>query len=303
MQATLLTEKRYKAISEILYLAGFRYWIASLLPALVGSTLPFWLRPTGFTFKWFTAVEFLIATVLFHTGFSFLDYFFGNKFQTILSRLKLSIVGFTCILIACLIGIHLNSDLVLHKGVPSFIFIAFGIATVFVGFLYVAPPFSFNKRIGGEVIIAEGLGMLPVIGAYVVQVGDITRTVYIASLPIVVATFLWIWIIEIIQKNDGVIKNKNNLVIYFGVNFASRIGVAIIVILFFLTALFAVISSSINSLFIIILLFVLLGWKIISNSWQNYLIPVKMKRIEKKVMQLHLATCSIIILSSLLNFK
>ena len=53
-----------------LHFAGFRYWTASLLPALMGTTLPFWLRPPGFSFRWLGALEFLIATLLFHAGFS-----------------------------------------------------------------------------------------------------------------------------------------------------------------------------------------------------------------------------------------
>src|SRR3990170_2966414 len=56
-----------------LHFAGFRYWTASLLPALMGATLPFWLRPPGFSFRWLGALEFLIATLLFHAGFSFLQ--------------------------------------------------------------------------------------------------------------------------------------------------------------------------------------------------------------------------------------
>ncbi len=38
------------------------------------------------------------------------------------------------------------------------------------------------------------------------QVGDITRTVYLASLPVVVSTGLWVWITELINKTK--IKNK-----------------------------------------------------------------------------------------------
>ena len=45
----------------ILYFVGFRYWTASLLPALVGTTLPFWLRPPGFAFNWLGAIEFLMV--------------------------------------------------------------------------------------------------------------------------------------------------------------------------------------------------------------------------------------------------
>ncbi len=64
------------------HFAGFRYWTASLLPALVGTTLPFWLRPPGFSFRWLGAIEFLFATVLFHAGFSFLQAWFEGRSTT-----------------------------------------------------------------------------------------------------------------------------------------------------------------------------------------------------------------------------
>ena len=44
---------------DVLYFAGVRYWTASVLPAIVGTTLPFWLRPPGFSFSWVGAIEFL----------------------------------------------------------------------------------------------------------------------------------------------------------------------------------------------------------------------------------------------------
>ena len=57
---------------KYLNFSGARHWTASLLPALVGTTLPFWLRPPGFAFRWLSALEFLLVILLLHTGFSFL---------------------------------------------------------------------------------------------------------------------------------------------------------------------------------------------------------------------------------------
>jgi hypothetical protein len=57
----------------------------------------------------------------------------------------------------------------LHKGVPGSIFIVYGISVLFVGALYVVPPFGFCRRAGGEVVICEGMGLVPVLGAYIVQ--------------------------------------------------------------------------------------------------------------------------------------
>ena len=289
----------YKDKSEFQYLTLTRYWSVPIFASLVGTTLPFWLQPPGFTFKWFAAFEFLAATALFHAAFLLLI-FFNEKKSDNKFRNRLLLLAVIFIVIVCMIGLHLNSELVLHKGVPKFIFLALGFATFFVGLLYVAPPFSFNERIGGEIVIAEGLGMLTVIGAYLAQFGDITRTVYIASLPIVAVTGLWVWIIEIISKSNDEKFDKKSLVIDFGLNFSARFGVILIIAVYFATILFALVSSSLNPLILVMLIFILLIRDIIVSSRKNYLYPDKMKSVEKKAMLLHSATCIIIIISSLL---
>ena len=70
---TLAAMPRHITSRRALHFSGFRYWTASVLPAIVGTTLPFWLRPPGFSFRWLGAIEFLVATVLMHSGFSFLQ--------------------------------------------------------------------------------------------------------------------------------------------------------------------------------------------------------------------------------------
>ena len=109
----------------LLYFAGFRYWTASTLPAIVGTTLPFWLRPPGFSFQWFGAVEFLVATVLFHSGFSFLYERFEHRTTNKWTESRLLAFGSGCILVACLLGLHLN------RFVPDYIIIVYGLATHF----------------------------------------------------------------------------------------------------------------------------------------------------------------------------
>lgn len=174
---TIVDRRPYEGIRSFLIFAGFRYWTASLFPALVGTTLPFWLCPPGFSFRWFAAIEFLFATVLFHAGFSFLQASFENKSIAGWTKSRLQLYAGMCIVFACLLGLHMNGGLPLHVGVPKSIFVIYGLAALFVGALYVVPPLEFHQRVGGEIVIAEGLGMIPVLGAYLVQVGDITRTV------------------------------------------------------------------------------------------------------------------------------
>lgn len=118
-----------------------------------------------------------------------------------------------CIIAACLLGLHLNVSLPRGNSVPRAIFIVFGLVTLFAGVLYVAPPFSFSRRVGGEIVVSESLGMLPVLGAYLVQTGDLTRTVYLASMPLIITTALWVWTDELISRVDDDKEGRQTMVI------------------------------------------------------------------------------------------
>jgi 1,4-dihydroxy-2-naphthoate octaprenyltransferase len=243
-------------IRSFLTFAGFRYWTSSLLPALVGTTLPFWLRPPDFSFRLFAAIEFLFATVLIHAGFSFLLASFNGDTTSEWQKSRLLKYTGVCIMTACLLGLHLNSGLTLHPGVPRSIFIIYGFVTFFVGILFVMPPTNLHQQMGREIVIAEGLGMIPVLGAYLVQVGDITRTVYLASLPLVVATGLWVWVEELASSSDDERTGRRTLVIDFALKFSARFGVLTLTAGFFGTLIAAVISASISPLTLIVLLLI-----------------------------------------------
>lgn len=286
-------------VAGFLHFAGFRYWSASLLPALLGTTLPFWLRPPGFSFRWPGAIEFLFATVLFHAGFSFLQAWFEGRSTTKWPKSRLLRYAGMCMVLACLLGLHLNSGLPLHNGVPRSIFIVYGLSALFVGVLYVGPPFNFCRRVGGEIVISESLGMIPVLGAYLVQVGDITRTVYLASLPLIVATGLWVWIDELVSRIDDEKVGRRTMVILFGPHFSGRYGVLALSMLLFATLLLAVFSASISPWALVAVLSLGLVWTIVALSWKEYASPMRMLKASRNAFRLHLVTGIIFAASSL----
>ncbi len=204
-----------------------------------------------------------------------------------------------CIVLVCLLGLHLNSGLRLNKFVHENIFIIYGISVIFVGVLYVAPPFNFWRQVGGEIIISYSLGLIPVLGAYIVQAGDITRTVYLASLPLMVVTGLWVWTDELASRIDDENVGRKTMVILFGPRFSGRFVVLALSMLLYATLLLAVFTASLTPLTLIALLLVRLVWRIVAVSWNEYMCSERMLAVRKNAFMLHLTTCSIIAASSL----
>lgn len=294
--------KQTNIFFEYFQFAGIRYWTASLFPALLGTFLPFWLNPPNFKFKLTEAILFLIVTLLGHIGFSLLYFGFTKKFSPKLKRKSLFILGIFSLTTSVLIGLYVNSSLQLHANVPEYIFIIYGITAIFVGLLYVAPPFNFYQHLYGEVIISVGLGMLPVLGAYLVQVGDITRTVYLASLPVVVSTGLWIWITELINYEDDKKKKYKTTVMYFNYKFSSRIITLFLIILIYSSLVLAVFGrSSLNPLSLIALFSIIFALKIIKIIWKDYENIRVLENAEKYAIIIHSSICIAVILASIFN--
>lgn len=284
----------------LLTFAGYHYWTATLLPALVGTTLAFWLRPPGFSFGWAAAIEFLIATLVFQSGFSFLQARFEGRSTATWPCSRLTGAAVACIATGCLIGLHLNSGLTLHAGVPGYIFIAYGIATIFTGVLYVVPPFNFRHRVGGEVVLSVGLGLIPILGACIVQVGDITRRVYLAAMPLVVSTALWLWITELVDTIGGAKAGHNSLVMMFGRRFSGRYITPILVALIYATLILAVfVRSSLPMLSLIALVSFGLALRLVAISRNEYESATKMVKARGHAFWIHLITGTAIVASSL----
>ncbi len=288
-----------RTISGLLRFAGFGYWTASLLPALMGTTLPFWLRPAGFSFWWLGAIEFLVAAILLHAGFSFLQARFEAGSTSDRPRTPLLGGAGVCIVAGCLVGLHLNSGLRLHHGVPGSIFLVYGLATLFVGVLYVAPPFGFRRRVGGEVVLSVGLGLVPVLGAYLVQVGDITRRVYVAAVPLVVATALWVWTGELATRLEDEQAGRGTMVIRYGARFSGRVVVPALSVLLYATLLAAVFTASLHPAALVAVLTAWLAWRMVSVSWKETADPTRMTEPLRSAAWLHLAVGVVVAASSL----
>ena len=274
--------------SSLIYFAGCRYWTASLLPALVGMTLPFWLCPPHFAFRWIAGVEFLVATALCHSGFAFLQARFEGRSAPGWTPHRLLGAGSACIGAACLLGLHLHAGLKPHASVPGYIFLVYGVAALIAGALYVAPPPHFCRRAGGEIVLAEGLGLVPVVGAYLVQVGDLTRTVYIAAIPLVAATWLWVWTDELVTRSDDEQSGRGTLVIEFGARLSGRFITPVSALAIYASLLGAVIlRHSLPPLGLTAGISLGFAWKAARISCHGYADPTRMRSARRNAFLVH----------------
>ncbi len=171
---------------------------------------------------------------------------------------------------------------------------------MFVGVLYVVPPLNFSRQFGGEVVLSVGLGMVPVLGAYIIQAGDITRTVYLASLPVVVSTGLWLWITELISKTEDESLGYKTTVMYFPFYISSRVVTLFLTILIYAAFVLAVVGrSSLNPLSLIALFSIVFALMIINISCKEYENVRKLRDARKYAFLIHLTICIVIIASSL----
>jgi len=280
--------------SGILQFAGVRYWTASLLPALAGTTLPFWLRPPGFSFRRFAAVEFFLATLLFHAGVSVLHARLEEPPTARRPGSGLVALGGGGILAACLLGLHLN------RTAPGSIVLVFGVSMILTAALYVAPPVRLCRRVGREVLLSEALGMLPLLGAYLVQTGDLTRKVYLASLPLVVATGLWVWIDELITRPQDKRSGRGTMVLFFGPRFSGRLGTPALVGLLGATLIGAVGTRSLSPWALLGISALALAVTVALASWRAFDDPARLVAARRAASWAHLVTGAAIAVSPLI---
>jgi len=292
--------KHTNTIFSCLRIAGKRSWTASVLPALFGTTLPFWLHGPGFEIKVVEGVLFLTAVLSGHIGFSFLYFGLTRDNNSTLKRKPLFISGIFSLTVTVLIGVLLNSYIHIGAGVPGYIFIVYGAAALFTGVLYVLPPFSFHQRLFGELVAAAGLGMMPVLGAYLVQTGDIIRSVYIASLPLVVSAGLWVWITRLININHDRESGSKTTVMYYADTVPARYITAALIFLIYAALAAAVVGrSSLHPLSMTALISLFPAARILKILWKNHEDMQALKRAETYTFLIHLTVCAACILASL----
>ena len=285
----------------------------SVMPVLIGATLPFWLRPGGWSFSVAHLIETVVAVVLVHMGANlgngYFDHVSGadpaNPSPGILSGgsgliksgalpagffLRSSVV---CLALGAALGLHLNF------AVPGNVVLFVGIIGVALAHFYTAPPLRLAYRGLGEVAVGLAFGVLPVVGSYYVQAGTFSWSVVLASLPIAFATVLVLWVNQMVDFKSDRDTGKRNLVVVMGPRAAGRGVVLALALLIFGSLFAAVFTASLIPLTLVAVLAFGLIRTIVADCWNDYGRPDMLTEASFSAIRLHL-TLGIIIAGSAL---
>ena len=299
----------------LLFLRAARapFLTVSVMPVLIGATLPFWLRPDGWTFSVARLIEVIVAVVLLHMGANlgngYYDHVSGadpaNPNPGVLSGgsglitsgalpagffLKSSIV---CLGLGAALGLHLNFT------VPGNLVLVVGLVGVALAHFYTAPPVKLAYRGLGEIAVGLAFGVLPVVGAYYVQAGTFSWRVVMASLPIAFATILILWVNQMVDFKPDRDTGKRNLVVVMGPRAAGRGMVLALALLMFGSLFAAVFTAALIPLTLVAVLAFGLIRTVVADCWSHYGRPKMLAEAASSAIRLHL-TLGIIIAGSAL---
>jgi len=285
----------------------------SVMPVLIGSTLPFWLRPYGWTFSVASLIETIVAVVLLHMGANlgngYYDHVSGadpaNPNPGVLSGGSGLITsgalpaGFfkrssiVCLAMGAALGLHLNFVQ------PGNLVLIVGLVGVALAHFYTAPPVKLAYRGLGEIAVGLAFGVLPVVGAYYVQAGTISWRVVMASLPITFAVVLVLWINQIVDFEPDRDTGKRSLVVVMGPVAAGRGMVLTLALLMFGSLFAAVFTAALVPLTLVSVLAFGLIRTVVADCWNHHGHPDKLVEAASSAIRLHL-TLGIIIAGSAL---
>lgn len=302
----------------LLFLRAARapFLTVSVMPVLIGATLPFWLRPDGWSFNVARLIESVVAVVLLHMGANlgngYYDHVSGadpaNPNPGVLSGgsglitsgalparffLRSSIA---CLVLGAALGLHLNFT------VSGNLVLVVGIIGVALAHFYTAPPVKLAYRGLGEMAIALAFGVLPVVGAYYVQAETFSWRVVVASLPITFAVVLVLWVNQVVDFKPDRDTGKRNLVVVMGPRTAGRGMVLALALLIFGSLFVAVFTASLIPLTLVAVLAFGLIRTVVVDCWNHHGRPEKLAEAASSAIRLHLTLGIIIAGSTLVAF-
>ncbi len=225
-----MREQQYRRPNlKTLFLAARpEFFTASAAPVLVGTAAGFAVADN------FEALLFVLAlgaTMALHAGANiandYFDHISGNDWvnrnptpfsggrrfiqEGILSPRATLFASLFALVIGCVLG---GAILLMTR---SALVLILGLIGLLGGFFYTAPPIKLGYRCVGEIVIAFLFGILPVYGAYYLQIGVVDAQALVPAMIAALLIFLVILINEFPDAPaDGAV-GKKTLVVHLGV--------------------------------------------------------------------------------------
>lgn len=166
--------------------------------------------------------------------------------------------------------------------------LAIGIAGLLLSFFYTAPPLKLVHRGLGEITTALGFGPIMVLGAYVVQTGELAWEPLVASIPVAILVMLILYVNEIPDAKSDAMAGKRTLVVRW-----SRSTVTTVFLVSALCAFAALIAGVVAGVLPIPTLLALLALPLVFEIYRgiraHYTSPYELMATMGKNVQLHAA--------------
>lgn len=164
--------------------------------------------------------------------------------------------------------------------------LAIGIAGLLLSFFYTAPPLKLVHRGLGEITTALGFGPIMVLGAYVVQTGELAWEPFVASIPVAILVMLILYVNEIPDAKSDAMAGKRTLVVRWS---RSRVTTAFLVaaLTAFASLIAGVVAGVLPPPTLLALLALPLVFQIYNGIRSYYTNPYKLMATMGKNVQLH----------------
>jgi len=186
-----------------------------------------------------------------------------------------------------LVGSALGIYLVIETG--SWELLALGLAGVFLSVFYTAPPLRLVHRGLGELTTALGFGPIMVLGAYVVQTGELAWEPFVASIPVAILIALILYVNEIPDRPGDAAVGKRTLPVRWSREAVTQ-AFLIAALAAFAVIVGGVIGGALPLPTLIALLAVPLVFQVYSGIQKFYNSPYELMATMGKNVQLHLVT-------------
>ncbi|HUF53680.1 MAG TPA: prenyltransferase [Dehalococcoidia bacterium] len=196
-----------------------------------------------------------------------------------------------------IVGGALGVYLVLETGSAELL--AIGVLGVLLSVFYTAPPLRLVHRGLGELTTAIGFGPMMVLGAYVVQTGELAWEPFVASIPVAILIALVLYVNEIPDRPSDASVGKRTLPVRLSRETVIA-GFLVASIAAFATVAVGVIAGLLPAGTLISLAALPLAFQVHAGIRKHYESPYELMAVMGRNVQLHMATGTLLFVGYLL---